>query len=121
MDITTPDDCGNSPRLTTVRDFTLAWAARNESAAGLLHDSAEWTSVGRAEVFTGIDGLSATAPTSTPTGVTVHTVINHGKHASSDGFIDSNDGRLHFSHVLKFSGASKTAKITEVRSYFVSE
>ena len=34
MEIVTPDDCGNSPRLAMVRDFTLAWASGDESAAG---------------------------------------------------------------------------------------
>ncbi|MGO1434673.1 MAG: hypothetical protein ACTJFR_02595 [Canibacter sp.] len=121
MEIVTPDDCGNSPRLAMVRDFTLAWASGDESAAGFLHDSAVWTSAGSTVTHDGNDGLSATRPTDPPTRVTIHTVINHGKVASSDGVVESGARRLHFSHVLKFSGASKTAKITEIHSYFVSE
>jgi hypothetical protein len=83
-----------------------------------LTDDATWTVVGREP--TGDGGTAdAVCPTSTSTALDVSSIITHGRLASCDGFVDSESGRTHFSHVFRFASTSKTAKIREVRSYLV--
>lgn len=116
-----PADCGNSPRIAIVGEFVTNWAERStEAMAGWLTDDAEWTIVGD-ETVNGEDLVSRVCPLSTPHLLEVTSIITHGRLASCDGFLDTDSGRLFFSHVFRFASTSKTAKIREARTYLVEK
>jgi ketosteroid isomerase-like protein len=112
-----PGDCGNSPRITIVGEFATAWAAGDADAMGeWLADDAEWVVAG-GESFAGADAVSGGLPPEPVESLEVNTIITHGRLASCDGVLETADGTVAFSLTLRFAGATKTAKIREVRSY----
>ena len=110
MKTTLPTDCGNAPRISIVGDFVTSWA-RGDSAAleEWLTDDVDWA------VFAGAPKLGEHLVTS----LEVTSIITHGRLASCDGFVDTDHGRVAFSHVFRFASTSKTAKIREARTYLV--
>ncbi|MGO1563034.1 hypothetical protein CZ771_04775 [Actinomycetales bacterium JB111] len=119
MKITLPTDCGNSPRITIVGELVSHWASRDaESLAAWLADDVRWSANGR-EVGHGSGAVEHAFPDGRVDLLEVASIITHGRLASCDGIIESDAGRLSFSHVFRFAGASKTARVAEVRSYVV--
>lgn len=119
MEITLPDDCGNAPRIDIVGEFTVNWAKGDADAvSGWLADDAVWTVVGKGS-RSGTGAARASAPPFVPERVRITSIITHGRHASCDGYIEAGDSRIDFSHVFRFTGAAKTAKIAQLRSYCI--
>ncbi|MFE8885030.1 hypothetical protein ACFYLX_04195 [Pseudarthrobacter enclensis] len=119
MKITMPSDCGNAPRLGIVGDFAVNWAAGDAAALSLwLSDDARWTVVG-AGIHSGPGAAGQAMPPFTPERVQVISVITHGRLASCDGYLEAGSRRVAFSHTFRFAGASKTAKVVELRSYCI--
>lgn len=121
MRFTLPTDCGNSPRITIVGEFVTAWVERDAQAmAAWLADDAVWTLPGReaphddATADHGHDDIASGR-------LEVTSIITHGRLASCDGFLESDSGRTHFSHVFRFASTSKNAKIAEARTYLIDE
>lgn len=114
-----PTDCGNAPRIAIVGEFVTDWAKRDtEAMAAWLTDDAEWTVVGH-ETVRGEGVAARVCPEGRTDSLEVTSIITHGRLASCDGFLDSDSGRLYFSHVLRFASTSKAAKIREARTYLV--
>ena len=117
MEAILPTDCGNAPRMITVGDFVINWAKHDTDAlAELLTEDASWTILGHG-THTGAAAATDTAPPIQPERVVVRTIVTHGRLASCDGYLEAGTTRLDFSHVFRFAGATKTAKITELRTY----
>lgn len=114
MEMTIPEDCGNSPRMALVAEIVSAWAAREEAAVReWLREDATWLLVG--EDAPAPDGL-VPPPLAAERGE-ILTVLNHGRLAACDGYLEAEGERVDFCHVLRFAGAGKTAKIREIRTY----
>ena len=127
MEMTIPEDCGNSPRMALVAEIVTAWAAQDVGTVReWLHEGARWVLVGTdAAAEDGAEdggaGRSAQPPIVPPPFSAergeILTVLNHGRLAACDGFVVRGDERVDFCHVLRFAGAAKTAKIREIRTY----
>lgn len=112
-------DCGNAPRREITRDLVIALADKDTaSIESLLTEHAQWTSVGdgtrsgRGEILAWIESLPIVEE------LEFCSVLSHGRGASVDGTATRADGTVvHFSHVLEFAGAVKTAPLATVRSY----
>lgn len=117
MKINLPADCGNSPRMALVGEFATAWAA-GEELTEYLADDAAWTLVGKGQ-YTGPEIPTQTAPPFTPKRMEVTSVVTHGRLASCDGYLEAEEQRIGFSHVLRFASTAKSAKIVELRSYLI--
>lgn len=116
-----PTDCGNAPRIAIVGEFVTNWAKRDaEAMAASLTDDVDWTVAGR-EAASDEAAADFACPSSTSDYLEVNTIITHGRLASCDGFVDSESGRVHFSHVFRFASTSKAAKIKEARTYLTQE
>lgn len=50
----------------------------------------------------------------------IQDIINHGYAASANGTVIGTKQTYDFCHVYRFTGATKTAKIKEIRSYIIS-
>lgn len=119
MKISLPNDCGNAPRIAIVGEFVATWATRDtEAMATWLTDDSTWRVAGR-EAASAAVVTNFACPDVLPHLLEVNTIITHGRRASCDGFVDSEAGRMHFSHVFKFASTSKTAKIREAQTYLV--
>lgn len=130
MDLIAPSDCGNSPRMALVADIITAWASGD---GALVHewlaDGACWVLVGAQgprEASGEVDGDAASGdgalldivpPPFEADHGEILTVLNHGRLAACDGYLVCDTERVDFCHVIRFAGASKTAKIREIRTY----
>ena len=119
MEIKLPSDCGNAPRIGVVGEFAVNWAqGRTDAVSEWLAADASWTLVGR-DTYRGPGAPPEVIPTFSPERVEVISIITHGRLASCDGYLESADKRVSFSHALRFVSTSKTAKIAELRSYCI--
>jgi hypothetical protein len=117
--ITLPSACGNSPRITIVGELVARWANRDaEAPAVRAAEDVRWTIDGR-EAGHSPGAVEHAFPDGPVDLLEVASIITHGRLASCDGIIESSSGRLSFSHVFRSAGASRTTRITEVRSYVV--
>lgn len=115
-------DCGNAPRREILKDLVIALAERDTAfVAGIVAEDIVWTLVGDRTV-TGSDAVQRWVDSLPQVDeVTFGSTLTHGRGASVDGLLDLADGsRIAFCHVLRFSGAAKTAKIAGVNSYLVA-
>lgn len=114
-----PTDCGNAPRIATVGDFVADWAKGDANAvATWLSEDATWTIVGKA-VHSGDSVADRVCPAVSTEYLEVTSIITHGRLASCDGFLETDSGRIDFSHVFRFASTSKTARIKDARSYCI--
>lgn len=121
MKVTTPSDCGNVPRLLIVADIAQHWAAGDTEALELwLTEDAQWAVVG-GETVTGRTEAAQQRPPVDPQRLEIITVITHGRLASCDGVLDDGERTYAFSHVLRFAGTTKTAKVAEIRTYLIEQ
>lgn len=119
MKVTTPSDCGNAPRLQIVADLAQHWAAGDTDALEpWLAEDAQWTVIGSDPVV-GRAAAAQQRPPVEPQRLDLVSVITHGRLASCDGTLDDGQRRFAFSHALRFTGATKTAKVAEVRTYLI--
>lgn len=117
MEIILPTDCGNSPRLLLVGEFVVNWACGHEEAvAPWLADDATWKLIGGAEDDAAAGGRIPWAPI-TADRIEILSTVTHGRLAACDGFLTSSAGRVDFAHMLRFTGAAKSARIAEMRTY----
>lgn len=116
-----PERCGNAPRKAVVRDFAIALASKNVSeVTGLLKPDVEWT-VNGGQTLSGTTEVGEwIAAQADARELKINTVITHGTECGVDGALTLVDGTtVAFAHILRFTGGSKTARISEVRSYVV--
>lgn len=119
MDVNLPSDCGNAPRIEIVGDFTVKWAEKESTAVSeWLAEDTTWA-IGGGATHSGPEAAHKMIPPFTPERVVINSIITHGRLASCDGHLERGDKRLDFSHVFRFKSTSKTAKIAEVRSYYL--
>lgn len=115
MEMTIPQDCGNSPRMALVAEIATAWARGEDDAVReWLREDARWELVGSD------DGAAAPGIVPPPFDADageILTVLNHGRLAACDGYLLRGTQRVDFCHVLHFAGATKTARIREIRTY----
>lgn len=119
MQIKLPTDCGNAPRIGIVGEFAANWAQGDtEAVSRWVTDDARWTLIGEG-AHRGPEAAHKAAPPFSPERMEVISIITHGRLASCDGYLESGDKRISFSHTLRFASTSKTAKIAELRSYCI--
>ena len=119
METRLPTDCGNAPRITIVGDFITSWAEGDTDAVtAWLAEDVTWTVVGKA-AYSGERVADRVCPAISPAYLEVTSIITHGRLASCDGFLESEAGRIDFSHVFRFASTAKTARIRDVRSYCI--
>lgn len=119
MEVKLPSDCGNAPRIGIVGDFAVNWAkGNNEAVSECLADDAIWVLVG-VDTHRGPGAAAKSGPPIEPVRLEVVSIITHGRLASCDGYLESEGERVAFSHVFRFASTSKTAKLAEVRSYYI--
>lgn len=87
-----------------------------------MSEDVEWEIVGF-ETLYGIDALCQWVKTSGEAkSLEFKSVLTHGREGSTDGNLtNGQDIPAAFSHVLRFTGAAKSARIKSVRSYLVSK
>ena len=112
--MTIPEDCGNSPRMAIVPDIVAAWAAGEEATVReWLRDDAIWILVGE-------DGPAPGGVPPPPLAAErgeILMVLNHGRLAACEGYLVRGEERADFCHMIRFTGATKTARIREIRTY----
>lgn len=115
MEMTIPEDCGNSPRMAIVADLVTAWAAGEaETVREWLREGADWELVGDGQ-DAAIEGI-VPPPFAAERGE-ILTVLSHGRLAACDGYLVRGGERMDFCHVLRFAGTTKTARVREIRTY----
>lgn len=117
-----PEDCGNAPRKTMLRDFTLAAVSGNidfitkhaaESIVWKIAGSAKFVGLAPfADAMRELHGRQAIE-------LEIHHIITHGRTGAVSGTVTYADGGRAFCDVYEFAGASKTAKIREITSYII--
>lgn len=119
MEIKLPTDCGNAPRIGIVGDFVVNWASGDtEAVSTWLADDVRWALIGETTPG-GSEAAQASRPPFVPQRVEVLSIVTHGRLASCDGYLEADGRRVDFSHAIRFASTSKTAKITELRSYCI--
>ncbi|PFG30084.1 hypothetical protein [Paramicrobacterium agarici] len=119
MEINLPSDCGNAPRTIIVGEFVAKWAqGESDAVAEWLADEARWSIVGEG-THLGPRGSREAIPRITAERLDVLSIVAHGRFASCDGYLEAGTTRIAFSHVFRFAGASKSAKVAELRTYLV--
>ncbi|WP_300345651.1 nuclear transport factor 2 family protein [Nesterenkonia sp.] len=105
--------------MAIVSDFAAQWAAGDAGAlAAWLAEDAVWTLVGD-QTHHGSDAAERARAPLAPQRLEIRSVITHGRFASCDGRLTDGARSIEFSHVMRFTGAGKTAKIAEIRSYCI--
>ncbi|MGO2052814.1 hypothetical protein ACT3UD_05905 [Glutamicibacter sp. 287] len=123
MQVSYPENCGNAPRHLVIQEVIVALHGRDLDHLRLwLTEDIEWEIVGF-ETLHGIDALCSWVMISGDTkSLEFKSVLTHGREGSTDGNItNGQDISAAFSHVLRFTGAAKTARIKSARSYLVSK
>lgn len=118
MQIIIPKDCGNSPRMAMIATFVTQWMSGSEpEAESLLATDAIWERVGKARIqgadrirVSGVHGVDH---------LEILSVINHGRTAACEGFMQTAGMRTDFCHIFQFTGAAKTAKIKSIRTFSI--
>ena len=117
MEIVLPSGCGNAPRMLVVAEFVTNWARGDTDAmAEWLADDATWSIIGE-QTHTGVGSSQHTGPRVTAQRLEVLSIVTHGRLASCDGYLEAGATRISFSHVFRFTGVAKSAKIAELRTY----
>jgi len=123
MNIDVPSTCGNAPRHQIITQIlTAAYGKDLPVLERWFSPDIRWSIAGK-EALTGFDAVREWV-LATPEKLTVRflSVLTHGSEGSADGQTYEHDKSVtHFSHVLKFASAGKSAKVKEIRSYFVNE
>jgi ketosteroid isomerase-like protein len=120
MDVSIPDDCGNSTRRKFLADFNLAFAA-GDTAFIMEHvsDDIHWEMVGDKTVE-GKTAMTQEVKTMTrwkTVSFTLHSVITHGREAAANGELHFAGGqRVAFCDVYTFKGA-KGNTLQGIKSY----
>lgn len=112
-------DCGNAPRKEVLRDLVVALAQKDaDHVASLLSEDIAWTLVGERHLAgrtAVVEWVTKLPPVDQ---VAFGSLLTHGRGASVDGVLELADGtRWGFCHVLRFAGATKTARLVSVNSY----
>ncbi|QPZ39587.1 hypothetical protein [Paramicrobacterium chengjingii] len=116
-EIAFPTDCGNSPRLIIVSEFSAAWALTDTDAVTeRLAEGARWELVG-GQTGNGDEATQIPWPTFEPELVEILSTVTHGRLAACDGYITNGESRIDFCHMVRFTGAAKSAKIAEIRTF----
>lgn len=121
--IDAPKDCGNAPRKMVIRDFLVALYRQDEhDVAAALRDDVGWEMIGFT-VLNGFDEVREWLRRQPPVAeLHIATVLTHGTDCAADGWVVHRDGTTtNFSHVMFFTGHTKTAKIKQLRSYLIQE
>ncbi|WP_372698011.1 nuclear transport factor 2 family protein [Arthrobacter sp. JSM 101049] len=117
MEVILPSGCGNAPRAVIVADMVSAWAAGETAAVRpWLDDHVTWTVMG-GETLQGPDAVLRTVPSSPPERLEFLSVLTHGRMAACDGALVATGRRVGFCHMIRFTGAARTARIADVRTY----
>lgn len=119
--IDAPKDCGNAPRKMVIRDFLVALYQQDDAdVAAALRDNVRWEVIG-STVQEGLDEVGDWVRQQPPAAeLHIATVLTHGTDCAADGRVVHVDGSTtHFSHMLFFTGHTKTAKIKKLRSYLI--
>lgn len=119
MQFIAPDGCGNSHRALLVTQLCEMWARSDfDGLLDWLGDDAKLTRVGVGDFAP--SELEGVALEFKPGRVEMLTAISHGRFASADGVANDGEREVSFSHVFRFAGATKAAKIAEVRTLLVT-
>lgn len=118
----TKADCGNSPRKKFLNDFYFSVSkADTEFAKQHLGDQFEWNRIGQFH-SSGKEQFSqafSEHPFAKAEQISIETIITHGRDASVNGEIHTNDGKTYaFCDIFKFQGAGGTT-IHSISSYLI--
>lgn len=120
MEVILPADCGNAPRMVIVGDFIANWASGDHEALSTwLSEDASWTLVGTG-TYSGPGSARDAIPQQSPDRLVFQSIVTHGRLASCDGYLQNGPDRTPFSHAIRFAGATKSAKIAEIRTYMIA-
>ena len=121
--INVQEDCGNAPKMMTLRNFNIAFAHNDRDfLLENVTDDVRWTMVGD-KVVEGKEKFAETiaqlAQNATEE-LTLATIMSHGKVGAVDGEIAFADGgRYGFCGIYEFSSNAKTAKIKTITTYVI--
>ncbi|MCF8569973.1 hypothetical protein L5G32_06805 [Gordonia sp. HY002] len=119
MEITLPTDCGNAPRIGIVTEIVTAWASGDgQTVSTWMSEDVTWTVVGDV-THEGRDAAVHACQGTSARSLEIAAVITHGRLAACDGFVETESGRVSFSHAFRFAGAAKSATVKELRSYCI--
>ena len=133
MKVLCPVDCDNAPRKAILRDWTIAWAQGEASAAELLADDVVVSYLSRpaagvaehaadrasgAAVDNNDDAVASGTVHSVPVELHIHHIITHGNTAALNATLLLDDGRrVDYCHIYLFNGFAKTAKLKRITAY----
>lgn len=121
MQVEIPTTCGNAPRHQII---TTVIAAMHDKNLDVLNqwfaEDIRWEIAGE-QLLQGTEVVQhriLRAPETSS--LKFLSVLTHGSWASADGqYLPDGSTATHFSHVLRFASAGKSAKIKEIRSYYI--
>lgn len=120
--ITSSPNCGNSPKMTFIKEFNIAFAKAN---IGFLLESVTddivWNIVGDKKI-TGRENFADELDkmkSKKASELILHQILSHGKEGAANGVIKMQSGKKYaFSDFYQFKGA-KGAKIKSITSYAI--
>lgn len=120
--ITVGPDCGNSPKMTFVKDFNVAFAKGDlETVLQRITDDITWEMVGNWKLE-GIDNVREELSKMKDFKVTeahIQRVVTHGKEGAASGLIIGENGTTYaFSEFYEFNSA-KVSKIRKMWTYLI--
>lgn len=120
--ITVIADCGNSPKMTFLKEFNIAFAKENTGfLVDSITDEVVWNIVGDKKI-TGKENFANELENKKKEKVVeleLNQVLSHGKEGAANGIIKMQNGKKYaFSDFYQFKGAKGT-KIKSITSYII--
>lgn len=123
MDISIPDDCGNSPRKRFIADFNRAFAEVDvDFVLDHVSDDIVWEMVGDKEVNgkTAMRGLMVSMMAGKASSLVLHSVITHGRAAAANGELHyPGEETISFCDVYAFTKTTGNT-VKRITSYAIS-
>lgn len=116
MEITSPQDCDNSPKRRLVKELNIAFAEANIPALEeLFHPNIEWVMVGDRKIK-GLEEILKfleTIKVQKAIALNLEQILTHGKYASAVGSLTFKENKIAFHDHYEFTsaGSSKLKKI----------
>lgn len=115
-------DCGNSPKLTFVKDFLVAFAEKDfGTILERITDDVTWEFVGdrtlrgREDFVNELEKLADFKLTE----VEIHRVVTHGKEGAANGTLTDEDGNKYaFAEFYEFNSA-KVSRVKNMSTYLL--
>jgi len=122
--ITIPFDCGNAPKILSIKDFNVAFAENNNTYIfEKVTSDIVWEIIGVKQIH-GKENFASELKRLRSIEVKefiLTTVVTHGFNGAADGIMKFKDGTtVAFCDIYTFASSTNNAKIKKITSYVIS-